>query len=209
MACLRLWTAVFLTTACCAPAALADVITTYDINFTTSSGDAPSAGSFTYDSTTPSFSDFTVTWEGLLFTLTGSANDPGILGTVPCLGGQTGAAASFALLSGACNPPDPDFQTAWQVPPDPTTLTPDFQFVSTNLVSASVGIVDLSASQFPPGSELSSGGWTITEVSSNAVPEPNSALFLATLVCACAFLMRKRIVKGRSRATRAGLASSR
>jgi hypothetical protein len=177
----RLWAAFLLIGACCAPAALADVVTTYDINFTTSVGDSPSAGSFTYDSTTPSFSDFTVTWEGLLFTLTGSANDPTTSGP-PCSGGQTGAAASFALLDGTCSP-----NIEWFVDPEPTTLTPEFTFASD---SGSISIFDASASGFPPGSVASAGGWTIT-----AVPEPNSVVLLAALLCACAFLLRKRIVK--------------
>jgi hypothetical protein len=177
-----LWTTILLATACCAPAALADAITTYNINFTTSLGDSPSAGSFTYDSTTQSFSDFTVTWEGLLFTLTGAANDPSTLGP-PCSGGQTGAAASFALLDGTCSP-----NTEWFVGPQPTTLTPEFTFASE---SGSIAIFNFNPSDFPPGSGESSGGWTIT-----AVPEPESAVLLATLLCAGAFLLRKRIVKG-------------
>jgi hypothetical protein len=190
----RLWTAVLLIATCGAPAALAGTITTYDIDFTAAAGGtpAPTAGSFTYDSTTPFFSDFTVTWDGIPFTLTDSANDPSMSGTVPCLGSLTGAAASFALLSGACNPPDAGFQTSWSVNPNPTTLLPVFLFSSTNLGSDGITISDDTELAYPAGSYLiPNGGWTITPV-----PEPNSVLLPATLFCACAFLVRKRIEKG-------------
>ena len=48
--------------------------TQYDIAFSGGSG-APT-GSFFYDVDVPSFSDFIVTWNGLTFNLTGSANTP-------------------------------------------------------------------------------------------------------------------------------------
>ena len=59
-----------------APIALADTISTYDIIFTAIEGPIPTAGSFTYDSTTPGFSDFTVTYNGVVFDFTADANSP-------------------------------------------------------------------------------------------------------------------------------------
>ncbi|HTW67953.1 MAG TPA: PEP-CTERM sorting domain-containing protein [Bryobacteraceae bacterium] len=183
---------------CGATAALADTITTYDINFTgTGGGPPPSAGSFTYDSTTQTFSDFTVTWENLLFTLTGSANNPDILGTVPCLNGATGAAASFALLSSACSSPSAPFETSWGLTVNPTTLIPIFEFLSANGPSPSDAIIvqstSLTGNPSLANGNPTPGTWTITEVSqTSTVPEPNSALLLATLFCAGVFLARKR-----------------
>ena len=74
----------------------------YDIHFTATRGVAPTDGSFVYDSSTQSFSDFEVAWQGLVFNLTSSANSPTIDGSLPCLKGLTGGAATFALLAGKC-----------------------------------------------------------------------------------------------------------
>jgi hypothetical protein len=74
----------------------------YDIHFTATRGVAPTDGSFIYDSSTQSFSDFEVAWQGLVFNLTASANSPTIDGSLPCLKGLTGGAATFALLDGKC-----------------------------------------------------------------------------------------------------------
>src|SRR5580704_12887328 len=48
----------------------------YDIHFTATRGVAPTDGSFVYDSSTQSFSNFEVAWRGLVFDLTSSANSP-------------------------------------------------------------------------------------------------------------------------------------
>src|SRR5450432_1944692 len=56
--------------------------TTYTVNFTVSSGNAPTAGSFTYDGST--FSAFDVTWEGDTFDLTTSANSMFLQGNTGC-----------------------------------------------------------------------------------------------------------------------------
>ena len=48
--------------------------TQYDIAF--SGGSPTPTGSFLYDPTVPTFSDFIVTWNGLTFDLTGAANTP-------------------------------------------------------------------------------------------------------------------------------------
>ena len=74
----------------------------YDIHFTATRGVAPTDGSFVYDSSTQSFSNFEVAWQGLVFNLTSSANSPTIDGSPPCLKDLTGGAATFALLDGKC-----------------------------------------------------------------------------------------------------------
>src|SRR5665213_2302814 len=111
MICDRVCTAVFLIATCGASAVLAD--TTYDVDFL-GDGTLPTQGSFTYDSVVPSFSNFTVTWNGVLFDLTASANAPMLNPPDPsCLGGATGAAATFALLSGDCDSPPAGSTTGW------------------------------------------------------------------------------------------------
>lgn len=75
----------------------------YTINFAPEYGNAPTSASFLYDSVVPQFTDFFVLWEGITFDLTASANAPTIEGTLDCLVGLTGPAASFALLEGTCN----------------------------------------------------------------------------------------------------------
>ena len=82
---------------------------TYDITFT-SNGDLP-VGSFTYDAAVPAFTNFLVQWNGLTFDLTSAANSPfddGASGPA-CLGGLTGAAASFVWLSPGCQ----TFNNSW------------------------------------------------------------------------------------------------
>jgi hypothetical protein len=166
------------------PVLMADAIT-YDINFT-GTGILPTAGSFTYDAgaTTP-FSDLTVTWDGTTFDMTASANSPEITPTVGCLSGATGAAASFALLDGACSPAPTNFTTQWFGAWDTATDTLNFSFNSTNF------FVPPRSSIFLEGfggtgltTDFGTGSWTIS-----AVPEP-SALIPLTLLCA--FALRKR-----------------
>ncbi len=72
----------------------------YDINFTTNYGDAPTSGSFSYDPTTETFSDFIVVWDSVTFDLTSSANSP-YTNDELCMGNLSGGAAGFTILDGA------------------------------------------------------------------------------------------------------------
>jgi len=88
-----------------APIAQADS-TSYTITFS-GSGVLPTSGSFTYDSTSPAFSNFLVLWDGTTIDLTSGANDPAVLG--PVLPASCAfpiptplAASAFALMDGAC-----------------------------------------------------------------------------------------------------------
>ena len=69
---------------------------------------APTAGSFTYDADTTTFTAFSVIWDGFTFNLAGAANNPqfphGPPTLLACLTGLTGGAATFALLT-TCVPP--------------------------------------------------------------------------------------------------------
>jgi hypothetical protein len=80
----------------------------YDINFITTSGIAPTAGSFVYDSAIPAFSSFTIVWNGLTFDLTSTANLPFHHNpNAPFLDGACNTPAAdaadlFRILSGEC-----------------------------------------------------------------------------------------------------------
>jgi hypothetical protein len=96
----------FLFAAISAPNARADVITDYTITFTGASPALTPTGSFTYDSTVPTFSNFLISWDGLTFDLTSSANAPQIGFLPTCLTSNTGASTAFSLLSQCASDPN-------------------------------------------------------------------------------------------------------
>jgi hypothetical protein len=165
-----------------APAAKADV---YQINFTGDPGNLlPTAGSFTYDPTVQTFTAFTVTWDSIAFDLTNFANAPSASPAFPgCIGSNTGGAAAFALLSGACNPPQPGENTAWGADNNIRPGFADFAFFSeTNGHSCLPAtpcdgirlddILSIPLSCCTTESDI--GGWTITkEPGLTPTPEPS------------------------------------
>ena len=94
-----------------APLTHADTVTNYAITFTLTSGSpAPTVGTFAYDSTVPSFSNFLVLWDGVTFNLTSAANSPASIGPyAACLTSTSGASASFSLLNNCAGNPDTDW----------------------------------------------------------------------------------------------------
>jgi len=81
-------------------AAPASAAMLYNINFT---GGSPNAtGSFLYDSGTPAFTNFIVTYNGHTNDLTAAANNPNLFGT--CDTAAPNAADFFAALQGTCGP---------------------------------------------------------------------------------------------------------
>ncbi len=167
---------------------------TYDINFAPCTSVAescgpvsgsgivlPTSGSFTYDSITETFSSFSVTWNGFVFnTLALSASSPLDFFSGPsCIGGKTGAAASFAVLSGACFPPSGNGDTAWVADRIPTD-SPTFEFLTDDPEEGQGGIsalIDINETCCGgTGPALSSGVWTITAV---ITPEPSGFSLLA------------------------------
>ena len=66
---------------------------TDNINFSLTGGSPAPSGSFTYNTTTNSFTTFTVSWAGILFDLTARVNAPSVNGTPtsPCTGSATPA----------------------------------------------------------------------------------------------------------------------
>jgi hypothetical protein len=184
-----------------APVVKADPLdqTTYAINFT-GAGLNPTAGSFTYDPDTAVFTAFTVMWNTITYDLTSGANSPVFITAFPgCIGGASGGAATFALLSGQCNPPSsPNGDTEWEgayFPIGPPTSF--FNFLSGTSTFSGGGcpcteiIVSTGPNALHAGAITgqSEGDWTITAVS--PVPEPSTlTLLTATLLCA-AFVRRK------------------
>jgi hypothetical protein len=170
-----------------ATAASADIFTDYTVNFT-GAGTLPTAGSFTYDQTNPHFSSFLVTFDGVNFDLTSSANGPRVSPTPPsCLGGLSGAAASFALLSGSCVSGAAAGFPNWLGESGPTSgMTFETEDGLGNFIEVNE---EFSTSRVNGvGGE---GGWTITSKLA-PVPEPTSAILMATMLAIASFLARKR-----------------
>jgi len=89
-------------------AAQADTTTFYSIDFTATSSDPVDSplpsGSFFYDSSTNVFTDFLLTWQGNTFDFTNNANDGVSINSSPsCLDGDSGAVASFLLMTNCPN----------------------------------------------------------------------------------------------------------
>ena len=175
------WAGLF-AAACTAPTAIASPIS-YTINFTTTAGLAPTAGSFAFDAATNTFTNFVVTWDGLSFDVTGSANGPSTFGAVPSCTGGLGSAAAFALLSGSCAPPPPGVSLGWQA----DNVTPTAQGFMFLVSHASTLIVPGQPSAPGPidgqlfffgavvadSPNSGAGQWTIT-ATAPTVPEPAS-----------------------------------
>lgn len=169
-----------------APHAQADVMTNYTISFS-GTGTLPTSGSFTYDSTTPAFSSFIVVWDGLTFNLTSAANSPGIIGPTPpaCISGDSGAAASFQLLTNCGGP-----TTEWQANPQETFV--NFIFLTPETSSACENGHDCIGFSANASSSTFEGGYGTFSVAATTAPEPSS-LALMLLGLGLVFVMRKRI----------------
>jgi hypothetical protein len=174
--------------------AKADVLTTYDISFTGSSP-LPTSGSFTYDSTNPNFSNFTVVWDGISFDLTASANNPAsYFGAPACSNGNTGAAAAFALLT-TCNSTGTAY---WSGELNPGVDS--FQFGGPTLHNCQYGLscesftAALNASSSPENQSAAVGGFSIEAVvpPTAATPEPKSFILLSSAILLGLIGLRRR-----------------
>jgi hypothetical protein len=162
------------------PNARADIITDYTITFTGASPSLTPAGSFTYDSTVLSFSNFLVVWDGITFDLTSAANNPVTKGTLPtCLTSASGATATFSLLTDCASDPN----AAWSA----IGSTPEFFIFDTPPVATGVISVRTIASQ-PPTSDAAAGTF---EVSAITTPEPGTSS-LMLIGIGLVSVMRKR-----------------
>lgn len=156
----------------------------YSISFT-GTGTLPTSGSFVYDSTTSRFTNFLVVWNGLSFSgLAGSANSPFLTTPPPaCLGGLTGGAASFALLSGACTPPVAGGRTLWGA-----NTQDRFYFFTTDVTNTiTLAITGVAAHPNPPVN--TEGGFSIA---ATATPEPSSIVLSISAGLLFTALARRR-----------------
>jgi len=146
---------------------------TYAIIFT-GTGTLPSAGTFTYDSDTSTFTNFFVIWNALVFNLTPSANNPFL--TVPgpaCISGLSGGAATFAVMTGTCTPPGAGGRTLWSA----NTQDRFFFFTTDATNTQTLAVQGISSHPIP--TENNEGGWHLS-----TVPEPSTLLFMmAAFVC--------------------------
>ena len=101
----------------------APVPVTYAINFVTTGGPAPTAGSFTYDPAT-GFSNFNVSWNSKVFDVISPADSPsiGALGT-GCSSGGPNAAYGFIVLCPRQRAVAPQCMCGTPVPAISFTLT--------------------------------------------------------------------------------------
>lgn len=155
-------------------AARADDVTTYMINFTGEGGSPllPTSGSFTYDYTLQTFTNFIVNWDGVAYDLTSSANSPNIGGS-----GCTGEAATpaFSLLlmeqalSGCIG--QNSLTYLWAASGGPSGGLFDFGVITTEATGDSIK----ATTSIPSATADGEGLWSLT-----AVPEPPSILLLTT-----------------------------
>jgi len=171
----------------CAAAAQADTIQTYDINFT---GGSPNpTGQFTYDVTMNVFTAFTVTWDGIIFDLTTSANTPFTQGDCPTSDPQ----ASFQFLtSGKCG--TSAIGQDWHTDAVPSPFFEVYGIGSDTFVNMAFGTFDVGPGNFTVNEN---GTFTTT-----LVPEPSSAILVLSALLPIAILTRKRFARGSDFSTR-------
>jgi hypothetical protein len=140
----------------------------YTINFTTTSGLAPTAGSFFYDSATTTFSSFIVAWNGVTLNLTASANSP-IVGGVCDVGtaGGTGFDSFSYLSNPTCG--SGNFESGWSALSDPLIST--FSFSRND--NASIDSIGIS-SAFAAGTSTRVRGAGSFAIAPAAIPEPST-----------------------------------
>jgi len=142
---------------------------TYNINFTTTSGLAPASGSFTYDASTTTFSNFSVVWDTISFPdLTFIANTEG----GDCGANPSTPAIAFLFLDTGCGG-----TRAWtaSVGSEPPPLEfASFSFSGTEGAFAPGDGFTIISSQ-----PLVDAGGNFTISPATAVPEPASASLFA------------------------------
>jgi hypothetical protein len=158
----------------------------YTISFTTSAGSpGPTSGSFTYDSSTGTFSNFVVAWDGYSFDLTSSANSPFDVHPSGCTGEASTGAFAFEILSKTLTCPSaPEYFWFGQPRVGPTQ-----GFVFEDEVSASA--YDQIGTFLPAtgATDSAEGSWTISAVTT---PEPSELLLLGSGLVGLMFAGLKR-----------------
>ena len=152
---------------------------TYNINFTTTSGIAPTSGSFTYDAATTTFTAFTVLWNSATINFTSAAN---INSPSPqaCNPGSNTPAGNFQLMAGTDTCISP---RSWFIIPNAgfSEFTEDFPGGGTG----TLGVGKVITGPF------SAGTFTISQASTST-PEPNTIMSMATGLLAIGLLTHNR-----------------
>ena len=163
----------------------------YTIDFTTASGVAPTSGSFDFDATSSTFTDFMVDWHGIAFDFTASANSPTFSpASATCLHGASGALAAFYELTQCVGPAG---DAPWGVRPISMAPYQDF-----HLYQAGGGYL-MESTEGTSSFDMASGTYSVAATPAAPTPEPGS--FALTLI-GVGLAMRKRIVTGLRLATR-------
>lgn len=167
---------------------------TDNINFSLTGGSPAPSGSFTYNTTTNSFTTFTVSWAGILFDLTASVNAPSVNGTPtsPC----TGSATPANIFQDLTNPSQ-CASVYWQAVYNSSISSEEFDIFAYSVAQGQ--LPDLAAHKDVSNSQLPTAIGNITGVSSVS-PEP-SMMYPLTLVCALTSIgikvRRKRMMAAR------------
>jgi PEP-CTERM motif len=192
--------AVLLLAAIGAPKANADdSVTDYSINFTQTGGSLASVptGSFVYDNTTNTFSDFSVDWDGFVFDLTSAANDPEITTPLPsCLKSSSGAHAALSLLTDCANSTT-DYWYA-EIPQNGLEEF-DMQNDSADADGVVLNLLEDGAGANGGNGPISYGSFTTTVTGSTAAPEPASGVLLLLGLGLVGFGLLTQKVRARSR----------
>jgi hypothetical protein len=144
----------------------------YEINFSGATP-LPTSGSFVYNPVTSTFSNFTVTWDGLTFDLTTPANTPTISVAAPtCVGTGSGGSQTFAMLSGACDGVSNE-ATTW-IAQDSSGIS-SFEIDTQLTISNPNGFVNDTLYIAADSSGQGSGGNPVGSFTITAVPEPSAA----------------------------------
>jgi hypothetical protein len=165
----------------------------YDISFTGGlPGPIPTAGSFDYDPASPSFTNFSVIWNGLTFDLTSSANNPDVIDSAfsSSCNGASGAALAFAMMSSdPCITSIAD-SSSWEAVSFPALQAFLFFAQENDPVFLTDRLrIQLTADLGDPEQERSSGGWSISAAS---VPEPPTLALISLCLAILGWVERRR-----------------
>ncbi|MBS1828876.1 MAG: PEP-CTERM sorting domain-containing protein [Acidobacteria bacterium] len=164
----------------------------YNIQFTATSGAAPTSGSFRYDPDVPVFSDFIVVWTGDTFNMTASANNP--IATGACDTPGNGAADTFDfLLNQNCG--NGQFSNGWSASRNTLGAAIQFGRSDDNIPPVDRFLIFADAGG---GSSASSRGTFSISLAEAPVPEPAtlSLLTASAALVAARFRIRRRLSAG-------------
>ena len=150
---------------------------TYDIEFTASEGNAPTAAEFTYDAATTTLTGFSVTWEGFTF---GNFSYGGAL----C---GYGAAGAFALLTRSC-PESAVYIWAAQA----VASNFRFRFLTSGTMECDTCLEDRSVEPDFFNSAIAQGGEWSSIPRATSVPEPGTLALLGLGLAGLGFRRSRR-----------------